>query len=251
LVGRQINAALTEKVIARITVRAVDQESAQRLATQQIRATLDVISFFGMLLGQTRLIRLPSLDGGVERSENPALLIQKEKRTAWPSVRPRGSLIQLDSLFKKPVDKDLGVSMLSKLLRKDHPTASEERIMTAAGWAGRAASKVRPSEVFLFYLIALECLLLPPKNETELNYRMRLRGAHLLTRKSASRAQIFTRIGELYSTRSKIVHNGSQDVSDDDLSSARFVTLTSVLIALKQLSREPDLEAWFHEQVLK
>jgi hypothetical protein len=79
---------------------------------------LDVLSFFGALLWPTSVLRLPSLDGGVERSENPALLIQKEKQTVWPRVRPRGRAIQVDDLFKSPVDKDLGVSILSKLLRK-------------------------------------------------------------------------------------------------------------------------------------
>jgi hypothetical protein len=39
--------ALKGKVIAGVTVQAVDQESAERLAIQQIRATLDVMGFFG------------------------------------------------------------------------------------------------------------------------------------------------------------------------------------------------------------
>jgi hypothetical protein len=247
--GPELTEALQGKVIASVTVQAVDQDSAQRLAFQHMRATLDVIGFFGSFLVPSA--RTPSIDGGAERATTPALMIKHGQFGSWPLAQHKGLLIKLDDLYKAHAARDLRISLVSKLLKKEHLTPSEKRVLTAVRWAGRAAGKARPSEEFLFYLIALETLLLPSEKDSELTYRLKLRAAHLLARKIETRESLFKRIGELYSTRSAIVHTGNQDVSAEDLSSARYFTLTAILVVLRRLGREPDLEAWFVKQALK
>jgi hypothetical protein len=246
-----IGETLQKKVIARIIVQAIDQESAQRIATEQVRATLDVILFVGALLRPRALIQVPSIDDGAERSQDPVLVLRQGKSVVGPPMTHEGKPIEVDDLFKPPAVKGLFVRLLSNLLKKGTLTESEERVLAAARWAGRAIGQARPTEEFLFHLIALETLLLPKEKEPELTYRLRLRAAHLLSRSLRGRQDVFQRIGRLYATRSKIVHTGSTDVSAEELPSARRLTQTALLIVLNRMGRKPELEEWLTNQVLK
>jgi hypothetical protein len=238
------------EVIAAIKVNAVDKESAERLAIQEIRATLDAIGFFGSLL--VPFAEIPSIDRGAERAGSALLSIKTQQFGSWPMPQGRkGPSIALDQLYQQPAVRDLRISLVSRLLAAQNPTPSQKRVLTALRWAGRAVGKARPPEQLLFYLIALECLLLPPETDSELTYRLRLRAAHLLARNVKEREYVFKKIGKLYRVRSAIVHTGSQEVSPEDLSSARRLTLNSVLLVLRRLSRVPDLEAWFVKQALQ
>ena len=189
--------------MAAIKVSAVDKESAERLAIQEIRATLDAIGYFGSLLVPSA--EVPSIDRGAERAGSPLLSIKVQQFGSWPMPKGRkGPSIALDSLYEQPAVRKLRISIVSNLLATQNPTQSEKRVLTALRWAGRAAGKARPAEQFLFYLIALESLLLPPQKDSELTYRLRLRAAHLLAREVKKREYIFKRIGQLYDARSAI-----------------------------------------------
>jgi hypothetical protein len=238
------------KVLGSVVANAVDKESAQRIAMHRVRASLDAISFFGSLL--TRIGRMPSVDHGTEWPGAPLLAIKSGTSGTWPGKQGHsGAAFDLDALFARRAIKDLRVSLVSRLLEGPDLSSTEKRVLTALRWAGRAAGKARTSEQFLFYLVAIETLLLPPQKDSELTYRIKLRLAHLLGRKVKDRAKLFKRMGELYSTRSAIVHTGSQDVSTDDLSDARYLTLNAVLRVLRLIGRNPDLEDWFVKQALR
>lgn len=85
--------------------------------------------------------------------------------------------------------KPYGWERASQILAKEKRTEMEDRILAAMRWAGRATvTEMRDKDkkgtflvaeqAFLLYAIALESLLL--KKDTELSYRLSLRGAHLL-----------------------------------------------------------------------
>jgi hypothetical protein len=141
---------------------------------------------------------------------------------------------------------------VSRLLGASALTDDETRIREAVCWAGRAGGCVRPAEAFLFYLIALETLMLGA-NEGALTYRLRVRCAHLLAKPEiASRHYISERVAGLYGIRSAIVHKGVQEVAADDLSSARLFAYRAILAAIfRRRDRSLSLDEWLEEKVLR
>lgn len=66
--------------------------------------------------------------------------------------------------------------------------------------------RVRPEDKLIDYLIGFESLLLKPKEQQELGYRLGLRGSILLGKTSDERKRIFKELRTAYGERSNIVH---------------------------------------------
>ena len=71
--------------------------------------------------------------------------------------------------------------------------------------------------------------MLPENNNDELLYRLRTRVALLLGDNLEQRKDISKNIRDLYKTRSEIVHNGSYQVTDADLSLIRAYSKRCIL----------------------
>ena len=105
-------------------------------------------------------------------------------------------------------------------------------------------------------MISLENLLLGSKKDSEIGYRFRVRGAHLLGSNLEQRKQIQNQLKSLYGLRSKIVHSGTGQVTDGDLSQVQYFSKHAswrVLTGAEFTSMTTDegLEAWFDEKVLQ
>ena len=100
-------------------------------------------------------------------------------------------------------------------------------------WAGRASVEPTREQSFLLFAIALEAIVLPKQGQ-ELSYRLALRVARLLGRSSKSRHEILETTKKLYDVRSKIVHSGSYEVTDENLARLRSVVLTVLIRLLRR-----------------
>ena len=232
-------------------VSALDKDSALRLARQEVRSTLDAISFCDSLLTPHGISLSPAIDG-FERAAAPAAIFN-EDRSFWSPSEFGGRPVVLNALFQKK-GRSAGTRKVSDLLRVEKPSPTQQRIATALGWVGRATGKARPAEAFLFYLIALESLILGPDKDSELTYRLRVRCAHLLAaRKLGSRQHVSKRVSDLYGIRSGIVHKSVRDVAAEELGAARLYAQRAILEVLhtRRIKKNTDLENWFNEQVLK
>jgi hypothetical protein len=130
-----------------------------------------------------------------------------------------------------------------------------ERLISAIRWAGKGSITRNRENAFIFYAIALEALLLGQTHKEQLSYKLRLRVAHLLGLKNSSRSKIRDRVSKLYSIRSKIVHCGSNKLSQSDLEELRIITQSCIIRLLsdpifKDFSKEEDLENWFEEKIV-
>jgi hypothetical protein len=242
--------ALNGASIASVAVSAVDQESAERIARQVVRESLDALGFCDSLLTPRGISVAPSIDG-TEREVAAAVVFQDDAGLFRPSTF-RGRPVDLSALFRKNAPRM--ARQVSELLRVEQPSQMQRRILTSLCWVGRANGRVRAAEAFLFYLIALETLILGPDKPGELTYRLRVRGAHLIAKKNtASRKLVSDRIAELYGVRSAIVHKGLRDVSAEQLGSARLYASLAILNVLqsRRIRKGTDLETWFDSQVLK
>jgi len=71
-----------------------------------------------------------------------------------------------------------------------------------------------------------------------------------------ARKIIENQLKDLYALRSKIVHTGTGQVRDSDLSLAQHLSKSAALRVLTEsafagMASDSDLEAWFDEKVLK
>lgn len=81
-----------------------------------------------------------------------------------------------------------------------------------------------------------------------------------MTRKSklesTSRKEIFRQVGKLYDVRSKIVHSGSYQVTDDELSlmweyAKRSIVRIIISTPFTDMSSPQQLAAWFQDRMLE
>jgi hypothetical protein len=152
----------------------------------------------------------------------------------------------------------LGPSLhrVEELMRQEAEAPIAAVMLAAVQWAGRAAVEPTREQAFLLYAIALETLMLPEDDRQGLTYRLRLRVAHLLGRNGAERKELSLRIRDLYEVRSSIVHSGSYEVSEIDLSRMRLITRQCILRTLvhrriRQFRTPKEFGEWFESRVLQ
>jgi len=244
-----IDSALTDRSLAEVDVIAVDSESAQHLARRRLRDTLDGLTFCDSLVTSPGVWAVPSIDGD-ERPLPPVAVFNGSDSVAISGPDRTRFPVMLTRLFS--ARRVALTRRISRLLNAATLTDDERRIREAICWAGRASGRARPAEAFLFFLIALETLMLGA-NEGALTYKLRVRCAHLLAKPAIeSRRQVSDRIASLYGIRSAIVHKGVRDVSADDLGSARLYAHRGILTAIyRRRARKQSFEDWLEEQVLR
>lgn len=237
----------------RVQVEAVDKEAAMRLAERRLRLTLDVINFFADLTRRRTRLYLPG-DAG----PSPRFALRIPLNGSTPDItRVQAGPLDQFSFAQIPLAMTnlLELSKVSGWLEKLRPSDLEDRILSALQWAGRATAEERREESFLLYAISLESLLVGGKTHTEITERLALRGAHLLAGDRNARENVYKELKALYGIRSKIVHSGSLEVTDDELARVAAMVrgaLVSVLhlSPLAEMTEESQFEDWFKDQLL-
>lgn len=238
---------------AKIEVTAKDSDAALALARRQVRLTLDAINFFTDLI--------PYNYGWLYFPEEAAsmtvlsLVLSEDHSLSLPHRR-EGPLTGF-SFRKLNETKYLRVLVrrVHQLLRNAEQRDIDQLLLSSVQWAGRATVEPRREEAFLLFAIAHESIILPSSEPRELSYRLRIRTAHLLGKTLEKRRKISKEVSDLYSLRSKIVHNGSYEITDDAL--ARIRTLVKRVIRtvitnrdVARLEKARELDQWFEDKVL-
>ena len=174
----------------------------------------------------------------------------------YPSSVNYGEMGLDPSVFGQDMRKNPTIRSLTGLLRLARRSAHQDRILSAAHWAGRACAETRAEEAFLFRAIALESLILGGREHFELTSRLSMSIALLLGGSVQEKSEICKKVKQLYSTRSKIVHTGSYEVSREDSALLRSITLscfTRVLTGrtFQKMEKEDALDHWFHSAMLR
>jgi hypothetical protein len=239
------------RTIGRVRVSAVDLSAAHNRAMKAMRRTLDCINFFA---DKDKGLAL-HVKGDVEQGQRLAAAIQLSQ-----PARPTGRITQIApwrALPIRQISRRPGFGRMLELLEKRTLTKLEDRILKALQWAGRARVEPRTEESFLLFAVALETLLLKDSgNPADLLYQLKLRAAHLVSGLDFdSRKLTVKQIGQLYATRSKIVHTGKFDVTDSDLYLIDEYTRIALFIVLdrepfRSMTAEEDFESWFQARLL-
>ena len=253
---QDIKDGIHDKVCGIVNVEAKDYEAAQIVALNRLRLVLDILNFFSnMVPNHPRAwVYLP---GDLEPYPFQALILNKDDGASFslPSQRI-GPLMELSILriIESDTKYRIGFAYINSLLRKNNPNKFDQVLITAIHWAGRAVVAKRREESFLLYAIALESIILSDNPDTELSYRLRIRIALLLASGLERRLEIHNTVRDLYTLRSKLVHDGRYEITDLELESMRAIArscLTLLCIDPKfHTMRSPkDFGDWFEKQV--
>lgn len=241
------------RTFAKVTILAHDDESARDLAEERLNTAIDSLNFLGNFIpfNHGRI----SLPGDAATAQIVSPLVRRDSLPGfgvyYKTISPYGSY-NLSKLFSKET-KPL-FERLTQLLSSPRPKLAEA-LLSSIRWAGKATGEKRPEQAFLLNAIALEALLLSDGTTAELNYRLRLRLAHLLGKTTDDRRAIYDAVGKLYDVRSKIVHSGKLEVQPSEVDAIREYALSAVAAVLLEPTfatfKTPiDLRAWFDERIL-
>lgn len=238
-----------------IEVKAFDNVAAKTLALKELALTVDVINFFSDIIPyQKGHIYLP---GNNERlTINVPIISKGEKPNFTFGWEVAGPLMPFSfpQLLGNDKKRSWGFSKIASLLSKKR-NGLEDKIISAIQWAGKATVEGKKEEAFLLYAISLESLILLDNEKEELGYRLRTRVAHLLGSNLENRMKISSKIRDLYEVRSKIVHSGSYQVTDADVSLIRSYSKNCILHIVNDepfsaMNNIDSLVQWFNEKIL-
>jgi Apea-like HEPN len=236
-----------------VTLQARDDDAAGELAQRETRRTLDVLNFFADIVPYNYgWLYVPGETAAVTRG---APVLRADGMLSIPFTREgplhtfKLSSIE-DTAFLKP-----SVRRVDRLMRSEIVPSMCSVILASIQWAGRASTEPTREQAFLLYAIALETLMLPEESRQGLTYRLRIRVAHLLGKNRSSRKEVSALVNHLYDVRSRIVHSGSYEVTDDDLGRLKSIVKQCLLRALmdrrvRRLESPEAFRQWFEDRVL-
>jgi len=152
-----------------------------------------------------------------------------------------------------PFIKRFGIKKISKELKKYDNSLFLKRIFPALKWTGRAVCQDTNEEVFLCYCLALESILYDSKSREEVVETLQRRVYKLLFSSGSylgGSIKSYNKFEYLYEVRSKVVHRGETQITDDDIFLIRDLVIGSlykVLYHKSHLSRyrtSDQFEKW-------
>jgi hypothetical protein len=235
-----------------VEVKALDFDSATVRARFATRAAVDSVNFFHDVIPYNHgWLYLPA-EGARAREIVAIVSSEGQVLLSHAKVGPVAPF-SLENLRKDPrvLRHLLALSALSRIAT---PKTAGEVLLTSFRWAGRASVEPKREQSFLLFAIALEAAALPVRNQ-EITYRLSLRVARVLGRSRDQRAEVTKSVADLYSVRSKIVHSGSYEVTDEDLGRLRWLTKAVLLRLLRRRSlwksSPNELDRWLEGLVTK
>jgi hypothetical protein len=235
-----------------VEVKARDLDSAMVLARVATRAAVDSVNFFDDSSPYNHGWLFLPAEGARAREIVAIVSSEGQVLLSHAKVGPLDTF-SLENLRKDPrvLRHLLALSALSRVAK---PETAGEVLLTSFRWAGRASVEPKREQSFLLFAIALEAATLPVHNQ-EITYRLSLRVARLLGRSREQRAEVKKSVADLYGVRSKIVHSGSYEVTDEDLGRLRWLTKRVLLRLLRRRSlwksSPSDLDRWLDGLVTK
>jgi hypothetical protein len=224
------NECLIGQPVAQVTVLARDADAARALALEETRAVVDVLNFFADLVPSHPAWLYLAGEAGRETT-SAVLACANGSLTLHNSLEGPVAPYSIERL-KSVRSLRLARTRIHALSREDPPSEVSRLLLTSIGWAGRASVEPVPARALVQYMIALEALFLPTGSRLAMK-QLQTRVSRLLGKTAQDREWHYDRVGELYELRSSVVHDGSSNVSPEDLGAVRSIAKRSLLLMLR------------------
>ena len=246
-----------DSVFAKIKIKSCDRDAAEELAANYLLYYLDILNFFiGLIPYSNGFIYMPGF-ASTESIFSPIKSFEVKWTTLLrhQTVGPL-SQISLLNLEKANIENKYGLRKLKRIIEK--PNDLQKLILTSMRWAGKAwENKIRnrKEDSFLNYAIALESIILPDIRH-ELTYRLSIRLSHLLSKSKGFRFKNSKNIEKLYNLRGNIVHDGSCEISNANLSKIEHLARNAIIHIFRDkpfssMQTIKDLVLWFENRILR
>lgn len=255
----EVTEMFSRNAVALADVGAVDSAAAKALGLAEVRLTIDVLNYFAPFFEHPIGPHLAHV-APESRGANLRSVVHDPKTRAF-SYNDEAPDEWLVRAFKPTsrVARRIGVVRIHQLLGSVTRSDLEDRIVTAASWAGRARAATRREEAFLLYAIALEALFTKPNARSGVTERLKLRVAHVVhfkPRKLDGRRILAATMDRLYQIRSGLVHAGTADeLGDQELKVIERVVELALWAMLTQppflqMRSAAAFEKWFEDRLL-
>ena len=238
-----IDDLLADSLLGRPTavskVNARDAKAALSLAERKVRSIIECLNFFSDAIpGDHGSLFLPTNQESPSGVERLAVSDSGNMYHDYSDGRPIGVFSIAEVRENAEEMAPCAFDRVESLLEKSRNDV-DELLLTAVRWAGRATVATTREEAFLLFAIALECLVLPTEKD-ELRYRLSQRVARLCGEDMDQRLELAKRTKKLYDVRSKIVHSGHYEVTEDERDEIRIAARVVIL----RLLTDPDVEKY-------
>jgi hypothetical protein len=207
------------RAVATVTVEAADQKSGLQHGEKEIEHSLNALRFYGraVMKNDARLYKMfIGPEGTIFTGSYTTICFVPKQQYNLPSRLTGYSYPYVVDAESHDLMKKLWLSDLSKILAKHESerTAFEKLLVTAVDLFGIAMDQASPREAYLNFVTSLESLLLKEKEPRGL---LAERVAIIVGETSDARQRLFKYMEQIYDFRSKIVHSGLADVTEEDL----------------------------------
>lgn len=127
------------------------------------------------------------------------------------------------------------LNRLSIIIQKTNPNELEKRIIRATRLFGASKSSYKLEIRFLVLVSACESLLLSEKEKDYIAWKLSEKTAFLISENGTERLRLFERMKKLYNKRSKLVHEGKEDINYENVKELESV-FYRLIIKLLELS---------------
>ncbi len=231
------------KAVATVTVEAADQGSAVEHAEDEIEHALNVLRFFGraVLQNDARRYRIfVGAEGTIFSGKHTTICLIPKQQFTLP-FRHTGYFFpyEIDTKTLTLIRK-LWLPELSVILQKHDKkrTEFEKLLVTAVDFFGTAMNQPNAREAYLSFVISLESLLL---KENEPRGLLAERVAIIVGETYEAREELFKQMEHIYYVRSRIVHNGFTDLTEDDLGLVSIIAFQAILRLVSMSKKINDI----------
>ena len=211
-------------------VLARDAAAGLSLATREVRTTIECLNAFADVIPYNRArLRIPTGESGLGSSLRMTLA-----ETGSFSYSPEAAIpwtFSLDRLMELAGPGGEAVKRVGELVARGDRSPVEELLLRALRWVGRAADADSLEDRFLFSMIALETLTLP-RRVRKIRRHLAKRTVHTLGVLDSDRRRLEKEVKRLYDLRSRLVHDGSREIREDDSARGHSIARRAVLLAL-------------------
>jgi|GEM_PF-4708065 len=224
----ELHKKIIGQIFCKVDVRALDPVAAKRNALIVLNRNIDILNFSAGLLEDRRrssgYVYFPYYN---LKSNHHKYFVHKNNllvSTSYGSNHKRAFDLNLLA-----VEKDINniFNHICRLVNRIESNPFVESLLTSIQWCGKAMWEHREEISFNNYITSLESLLLQ-NNDGELSFRLRLYTSFLATKEKKHRAITFDKLRYLYHIRSKITHSGINEISEEDLSLLRKITISVI-----------------------
>jgi hypothetical protein len=231
MVSELLQTRYLNKTVATVTIEAADQDSAVLHAEKEIEHALDVLRFYGraVMKNDARLYKMfIGAEGTIFTGSYTTVCLRPKQHFSLPFRRTGYSYpYEIDANTLELIQK-LCLLELSHILGKPEGqrTSFERLLVTAVDLFGVAMDQPSPRESYLDFVTSLESLLLKEKEPRGL---LAERVAIVVGETYDARQRIFKYMKHIYDFRSKVVHSGLSDVTEDDLRLVSILAFQAIL----------------------